>query len=234
MNRYAMLSFFLLLSVSLCAQYADSIRYLDFKARAIKTPDQGYVPQNLPWRSEFVAGGQSGTLYAIDIVDDTTSYLSKSETDGWRRIDTIIHIGITMYGPDKLELPLYQLTDFNRDGFVDLVCQIETNMNGNRWTTIYLFHPQHGGLEKLRNTAEMDAWEIWDNPEYYPADSTIHCVREASLYGIYIESTYQLRDFKAWPLEKYVEDRTSARSISYRYYIGREGKWQQKKRRKKE
>ena len=78
---------FLLLSTALCAQQADSTRCLDFKARGIKTPDQGYVPQNLPWRSEFVAGGQSGALYAIDIVDDTTSFLSKSEADGWRRIE---------------------------------------------------------------------------------------------------------------------------------------------------
>ena len=207
------------------AQNADTTYSLDFKIKAKKVLNVGYVLENKKLRAEFILNEQVVNKYSIEIINDTVSILSRFENGNWQILDSILHTSYFISDSNKLYIPSFEITDFNKDGFQDLTCWVETNMNGNYWIIIYLFNPKTNTLEKLRNTAEQDEWEIWDNPIYNPKDSTIKCICEASIYGLYFESKYKLINLKAVPIEKYEEDRTSGKYIINRYYKGIQGKW---------
>lgn len=224
-----LLLFALFCCASIHAQTAAT--RIPFQADPRYVREWSYQFGAVPLRTEFTLPVEPPVQYAIEIIHSNMAVLSVAVDGKWVFADSIAHheLGIDSI---MVEMPQFSLTDFNQDGYPDLNCWIGTNMNGNRWMTIFLFNPATHTLERLRNTAEQAEWEIWDNPEYDPANGTINCFRMASAYGVSFESQYRLVGLRAFPVKKTVEDRSSMRRIIHQYYVGVDGQWKEKKKRK--
>lgn len=105
-----------------------------------------------------------------------------------------------------------------------LTCWINTNINGNEWTVIYLHNQIQQKLIKLYNYA--DDTDIWDAPAYNKRKRIINCEKVSSTYGIHWTSIYKLKNQIAIPVSKTVTDTNNPAFILEEEYKGKDGKWQ--------
>jgi hypothetical protein len=207
-------------------QQCDTSFYLDFKVKAKKNIGGGFDLINKKLRAVFILKGKNNLKYSIEILNDTISILSKFENNKLFFVDSIHQMYLIIDDTNKIFFPTFEITDFNEDGNQDLICWTGTNVNGNRWVSIYLNNSQKKILEKLENTAESGY--IWDDPIYNSKDSTVNCDRGAGAYGLSFESKYRLIGFTATPIEKRESD---SRNVNYtidKLYNGVNGKWKLK------
>jgi hypothetical protein len=208
-------------------QQSDSLFYLKFNLKAKQLKEGGFELLNKELRAEFILKGKFPSKYSIEIKNDSISVLSKYENNKWEYIDTIRHM-FQIIDSNEILLPSYKIVDFENDGNQDLVCWVNTNVNGNVWSIIYLNNPEKKSLDILRNTAGRDE-KIWDSPEYNIKDSTINCTLVSGVYGLSFESKYKIENHKAIPIEKQETDNTHLKNDGSggidRLYIGKNGKW---------
>ena len=224
--RISFLLFCLLNSTFGLAQVSDSIYYIDFKVKSKHLDEGGYKIENDKLKSEFTLQEKELSKYSIEILSDSNSVLSKFNDGKWQVFDTIWH-GFLQTDTNEILVPSYWVMDFNKDGYQDFMCWVMTNMNGNRWTQIYLYNPNKNRIEKLNNDAEES--DTWAAPEYNEKDSTIHCTEVSGNYGSSYESEYKLEYFIARPLKKVEIDNMSknykGKGGVKRIYKGENGKW---------
>ena len=221
MKKYIIILLLILYNNVSFAQKTDTSFYLDFNINAKHLVEGGFDVKFKNLKKEFILYGKDTTRYLAEILNDTITVLSKFEKNDWHTIDTI-EIFLFMADTNRIITPEFRIIDFNKDGNQDLLCWAYTNMNGNRYTLIYLNNPEIHKLVKLQNTTNDNY--IWDNPEFNLHNKYIKCIEDASAYGVSNKSKYKLIGFKAIPLKKNEEDRTSRRII-HRKYVGYKGKW---------
>ncbi len=171
---------------------------------------------------EFKLSPMDTQMYAWKAYEDSISYLMvKSPQSDWKILDTLI--GDTNFS-NYNHVPRLEIKDFNKDGFMDVVAIMLTNVNGNQWGKIFLWDNKENSLVKLKSIETIDYWEkgIWAMPEYNVRDSTITCYNMASVTGVYYESIYKLKGMKAIPVCKKEEDMGNVKTLKY---IGDENSW---------
>ncbi len=216
---------FILINFPTSAQKTDSTYYLDFIIKAKHLSEGSFEVQNKKLYQEFVLTGKKSNKYSIEILNDSNSVLSEYVNGLWKSMDTVHH---TFYIIDTntLLVPSFYVVDFNNDGNQDLLCWTVTNINGNRWTEIYL--NDSNTLIKLENTADG----IWANPEYNKNEGIITCEEVSGNFGVFYTSKYKLKGLKAFPIEKHETDNTEMVLKNGKYvgqiirdYIGENGGW---------
>jgi|GEM_PF-4853148 len=141
--------------------------------------------------------------YAIDIKEDDEALLYISENNiNWTIKDTLSAYSSITQNPIGCEIlfPSVEITDFNKDGFEDLLYQDFVNMHGERWVIIFLHNLKTKQLEILQNNAEGDI--IWADPIYDKKKKIISCTKASGQFGVSFTSTYSLIGQKAIPLKK--------------------------------
>lgn len=164
---------------------------------------------------EFKLSPVDTQIYAWKAYEDSISYLMiKSPQSNWEILDTLI--GATNFS-NYNHVPRLEIKDFNKDGFMDIVAIMLTNVNGNQWGKIFLWDNQENSLGKLKSVETIDYWEkgIWAAPEYNTKDSSITCYNMASVTGVYYESIYKLKGMKATPICKKEEDMGNLKTLKY-------------------
>lgn len=213
---------------------SDSSFYLKFDVKAHFEEDEGYVVSTDNLYNMFKLNGDLEHEYKIEIINDTTSVLSRGNEKTWVVLDTIGLMGLQVISTDTLFLnyPMFEVTDFDKDGYQDLLCYLGSNINGNTLTLIYLFNKEIHSLLILYNEAEGDKVGDWNNPEFNKQDSTINCEWVGGTFGTSLKSTYKLINQKAIPIKKTVKNRSSSRNINIYKYKGVDGKWKFVKKQK--
>ncbi|MES2485263.1 MAG: hypothetical protein V4581_04850, partial [Bacteroidota bacterium] len=161
--------------------------------------------------------------YRLVLVNDTLAHLEKFSTEWQFQEDFPIDAGFMEIENDTVTTR-YNITDFDHDGDEDLVCWLSSNMNGNRWSSIYLNDQQQQKLVQLYDHAS-DTY-IWDAPEYDPATGIISCTLVGSAFGSSAETTYRLNSLEAEPLKMHDQTR-GMQTVFDEDYIGHDGKWKQ-------
>ena len=234
MSKSKLLILFLIFYTNiLYAQEIDTSYTLKFRVKGLKLNNKIFDFDNQKLRQEFTLLGEFPIKYSVEIISNDQSIIKRFENNKWLLVDTIEQFFLMIGDTDEFIIPSFRIEDFNKDGNQDLICWTGTNVNGNEWVQIYLNNPKTKSLIKLINTAERGPL-IWDAPEYNKKDSTIHCTRISSNFGLSFESTYKLIGFIAKPLEKEEHDNTNmnpeGKGAIYRYYIGKKGKWKLKQK----
>lgn len=172
--------------------------------------------------SEFTLNGKIPAKYSIRLENDTLSTILKQEGGKWIVKEKMEHSPWPLRKiDDKVLVSEFKITDFDKDGNEDLVCWVNTNINGNQWSLIYLNDGQK--LIKLWNDADETA--IWDRPEYDETTGFISIQRDGSAYGTSEESIFLLEGYGVSPVSKHYQDREEE-SITDYYYAGNNGKWE--------
>jgi hypothetical protein len=133
---------------------------------------------------------------------------------------------------DSAGAPYFKITDFNEDGYDDLLVCTYSSVHAIVPMRIFLYDPKKQNLTELINTAEPGG--VWMSPEYDAKNNTIHCFFDAGNAFNSYKSTYKLKGFTANPVEKHEVDRTNFNPITgegyeVKDYKGKNGKWILKK-----
>jgi hypothetical protein len=172
----------------------------------------------------FTLAGTPALQYRLTLVNDTVANLDKYTTEWQFQEDFPIDAGYMEVQNDTLFAP-YTIYDFDQDGDEDLVCWLSSNMNGNRWSSIYLNDPHQQKLVQLYNTAENTY--VWDAPDYDPATGNITCTLLGSAFSNDAQSHYKLAGLTAVPLTKQAQERSYVPYIFDYEYIGENSRWKQ-------
>lgn len=166
-------------------------------------------------------------MYAVEIYEDSISMLLVCENDNWKRINQLLdETSLFSDTTCQIFVPNIEITDFNQDGFLDIVAILNTNINGNQWGKIFLYNNENQILILLKSAEDSG---IWAEPIYNKQTKNIHCEQYSSAFsGRNYISTYRLEKYIAYPLEKEEHNMGYEKPI-HRYYIGKKGKWKLKK-----
>jgi len=171
--------------------------------------------------TQFTLEGNIPLTYRMVLVNDTLAHLEKFATKWEYQEDMPYDVGFLEVVNDTLTTS-YNIFDFDSDGDEDLVCWLHSNMNGNRWSSIYLNDRQTQKLVQLYDHAG-DTY-IWDAPEYDPQTGSITCNLSGSAFGSSAESTYQLDGLVATPLKMHRQER-GMQTVFDENFTGHNGQW---------
>jgi len=175
--------------------------------------------------SEFTLKGKKDIKYAISIQNQSSATLLSFQKGKWEVQEKINITGLTLRRiANKVIISEFKIIDFDNDGNEDLVCWVNTNINGNQWSLIYLNDNDNQKLVKLWNDA--DETDIWARPVYDSEAVTIRTQRDGSAYGTSDESIFLLEGIDADPVSKHFQDRTQESITDYYYYVGNDNKWE--------
>lgn len=181
---------------------------------------------------QFKLTNKDNIVYAIEMYEDSVSYLLKKDNNKWIIIDTLTnHTSFGTYN----DTPRIEITDFNFDSYTDLTITLLTNVNGNQWGKIFLFNPMTQQLQVISSAEDTNLYwtdGIWAAPEYNSEDSIIICKQLSGNTGMTYISRYKLIGMNAIPIEKELTDYTKAKiknnkmtGIIERSFIGVNGIW---------
>jgi len=171
--------------------------------------------------SEFTLKGKKDIKYAISIQNQSSASLLSFQKGKWEVQEKINITGLTLRRiANKVIISEFKIIDFDNDGNEDLVCWVNTNINGNQWSLIYLNDNQK--LVKLWNDA--DETDIWARPVYDADAKTIRTQRDGGANGTSDESVFALDGLETYPVSKHVQNREEENVTDY-YYTGGE-KWE--------
>ncbi|OYQ47212.1 hypothetical protein CHU92_01110 [Flavobacterium cyanobacteriorum] len=191
----------LLLPLSSFSQTEEEEEFVLFN---LKYPSDTLSVDGIDWEkenltSEFTLRGKTQLLYAIKIENDTTAKLLINEKEKWVVQENIPITGWALRRIDKdVIFSEFKIKDFDKDGDEDLICWVNSNMNGNVWTIIFLNDQKTQKLVKLWDSAEET--DIWDDPVYDNRKKIIECELYSGVYGFQYKSTYKLNDLEAIPI----------------------------------
>lgn len=172
--------------------------------------------------SEFELKGKNTLRYRIKLVNDSTGELWQYKSGIWDFQELLKFSDWTIRRVDVNKLySEFRLTDFNQDGNDDLTFCYASNINGNRWTKVFLNDSDK--LVSLYNDAEGSF--IWDDPQYNPKTKIINTELYSSAFGIQNTASYKLNGLNATPIEKEETDLTHEEKITLTTYKGVNGKW---------
>lgn len=176
--------------------------------------------------SEFVLKGEKPLTCNIRLINDWQAVLSEKNAENYIVKDTLTWFE---WPGDETLTQSFMITDFDEDGNEDLTCWHLTNVNGNRWMTIYLNNAEKGTLELLKNPI-ADEEDVWAAPEYDHDTKIITCTTVSGAFGISDLSTYRLDGKTAIALEKKEEDYSDVSMDSghigiIRTYVGAGDHW---------
>lgn len=203
------------------AETGDNSKYLIVFDKTAPVNDSSDI--GVDWKtekpvSEFGLNGVTQLSYRFELLNDSIAVLSQKINSVWEEQDRFKFQPWHWIIEDSLVISNFEIKDFDKDGDVDLLCCVMSNINGNEWTYIYL--NDGNKLIKLYNTADEDY--IWDNPRYDHKTKTINTELYASAYGISNTASYRLEGTKAFPLTKEEEDTaTKTDAFTHTTYKGK-------------
>jgi len=231
--KTTLLLFIVFQTLNSYCQISDSLKYViidrDEKCNIISCSDS--TKRHI--QKEFKLAKDDPSKYSIVINEDSISLLFININNTWKILDTIDK-SLTLYSDIfcNIWFPYFEKTDFNKDGYIDLIVPMRTNVNGNLWTKIYLFNPKCNELQPIyssEDTSQFWTSGIWSAPEYNQTDSTINCTNVSGAYGLFFTSKYKLHNFMIEPIEKNEDDTRAVdrrgNGALHRRYIGKDGKW---------
>jgi len=226
--KYIIFFFAIVFPLTLTAQTRvyDSIKYIEFNL-AFATDTTSF--ESIDWEKEqlvsrFTLQGAEPLYYSIALINDTIANFSEFKNGKWQFQETLKHSGWAVRRVDENTITSeFTISDFDNDGDEDLICLVNTNMNGNMWTVIFLNDQRQHKLTRLYNLA--DETDIWNRPEYDAATGIINCTLDGSAYGASEESSFKLNYLTPIPLIKERQERYDPKYIEDFYYKGEKGKW---------
>ena len=207
--------------------FTDNFRNIDFLL-----PENAKDFENIEWKkekiiSEFTLNGQTPLKCRITLLNSDESILEQFINNKWVKIgEPGWFENETSYERNESFTNSFSISDFNHDGYEDLICWHLTDVNGNQHTTIYLNDPKTKTLVLLKNADD----NVWSAPDFDKLTDVISCTVVSGIFGVSWESTYSLDGLTAIPLIKKEYDglkidvQTGTGRI-LRTYNGENGKW---------
>jgi hypothetical protein len=223
----------LALPISLLAQVRtyNGEKFVEF---TMQFPEDSTSLTGVDWAREkleatFTLKGKSPLAYRVKPLNDTIIELWQLKNNKWQLQENIEYFGWALHRWDEGNKIISELkiTDFDHDGDEDLVCWVNSNINGNEWTIIFINDEKQQKLVKLVNTAALYNSDIWDAPVYDPATGIISTELFSGAYGIQNTATYRLQGTTALPLVKEEDDMGNPDYLVHTTYKGENGKWLQ-------
>ncbi|STO14380.1 hypothetical protein [Flavobacterium hibernum] len=175
---------------------------------------------------KFELKGKVMLKYSFCLQNDSIASLFQFKNNKYEFQENMIYQPYLWHFDGELLISNFKIIDFNHDGNEDLLCWINSNINGNRWTILFMNDQRQQKLVRLYNTA--DQTDIWDYPQYHNETKIISTEFYGSAFGTSGESSYKLKDdFTIIPLQKHFQDRTTNNIVDYNY-VGKNGKWKLK------
>ena len=126
----------------LAAQVKDTSFRLNFNIKGKEVENHQLDLTNSNFKADFTINNSSNSKYSIKIISDSISILTLFINNHNEVIDTIKHTDYFISDSNSIYLPRFTIRDFNKDGVLDLLCWVESNMNDNEWLFIYLYNPK--------------------------------------------------------------------------------------------
>lgn len=203
----------------------DSVEHLVFKVNStpvsLSVEDIDFT-KDKP-ECEFKLKGEIPLQYSFRLLNDSITSLYQFKNNEFQFQENLAYQPFLWHFDDDLLYSNFKIVDFDNDGDEDLLCWVYSNVNGNKWTVIFINDQKNRKLIRLYNPA--DDTDIWARPEFDKETKTINTELHGSAFGISEESSYKFNcDLTITPLVKHHQDRTGKRIFDYQY-IGKNGEW---------
>ncbi len=232
--KYSFLIFIFICNFSFSQIDVDSVQRIVFK---INFPSNVSSVEEIDFEKEkpeckFELKGKLPLQYSFHLENDSIASLYQFKNDKFQLVEKLNYQPIFWAFNDNNLISNFKIVDFDNDGDDDLVCWIFSNINGNKWSIIFINDQKQQKLIRLYNAA--DKTDIWSKPQFDKQTNTINTELFGSAFGISEESSYKLNaDISVTPLKKHLQDRSQKNIIDYEY-IGKNGKWKLKSKSKYE